>query len=211
MLYCKFWELDTDHDFFITRDEFSKYEGHALSKKTVDRIFDQVPRKFSSKKKDTMGYDDFIWFMLSEEDKGTNRGIEYWFTVIDLDSNGVIGPHEMDYFYEEQVHRLESLNREPIFFLDILCQMNDAFVPAKEGNFTLADLKRKREFASIFFNSLLNLNKFIDFEQRDVFAVKHEIAENPSFTDWDRFATNEYMRLAYEEENNHEDVMILLY
>ena len=61
--------------------------------------------------------------MLSEEDKGTNRSIEYWFSVIDLDENGVIGPHEMEYFYEEQVHRLESLNREPILFVDILCQM----------------------------------------------------------------------------------------
>ncbi len=84
---------------------------------------------------------------------------------------------------------------------------NDAFVPAKEGNFTVADLKRKREFVSIFFNSLVNLNKFIDFEQRDVFAVKNEIAENPSFSDWDRFAQNEYLRLAYEEEN-HEDVLL---
>jgi len=163
-----------------------------------------------SKKKDTMTYEDFIWFMLSEEDKSSNRGIEYWFSVVDLDGNGIIGPHEMNYFYDEQVKRLESLNREPILFIDILCQLNDAYTPEKEGNFTLADIKRKREFASVFFNSLLNLNKFIDFEQRDVFAVKHEIAENPGFSDWDRFATNEYMRLAYEEENR-EDVFFYLY
>ena len=25
VLYCKFWELDTDHDFFITKEEFSRY------------------------------------------------------------------------------------------------------------------------------------------------------------------------------------------
>ena len=152
--------------------------------------------------------------MLSEEDKSTNRAIEYWFSVIDLDANGVLGPHEMEYFYEEQVHRLESLNREPILFVDILCQMykgqvyparNDAFTPAKEGNFLLDDWKRKREFVSVFINSLVNLNKFIDFEQRDIFAIKHEISENPGFSDWDRFAQNEYLRLAYEEENR-EDV-----
>ena len=39
VLYCKFWELDTDHDFYINKDEFSKYSGHTLSKKTIDRIF----------------------------------------------------------------------------------------------------------------------------------------------------------------------------
>lgn len=37
-----------------------------------------------------MGYDDFVWFMLSEEDKTTPRSLEYWFKVIDLDDNGII-------------------------------------------------------------------------------------------------------------------------
>jgi serine/threonine-protein phosphatase 2A regulatory subunit B'' len=40
VLYCRFWELDTDHDFFIDKDDFSRYEGHALSRKAVDRIFE---------------------------------------------------------------------------------------------------------------------------------------------------------------------------
>ena len=48
VLYCRFWELDTDHDFFIDKEDFSRYEGHALSRKAVDRIFEQVPRKFRS-------------------------------------------------------------------------------------------------------------------------------------------------------------------
>ncbi len=44
------------------------------------------------------------------------------------------------------------------------------------------DLLRRREYAGVFFNSLVNLNKFIDYEQRDIFAIKHEVAENPGFT-----------------------------
>lgn len=121
VLYCRFWELDSDHDFFIDKEDFSRYEGHALSRKAVDRIFDQIPRKFKSGQKDKMGYEDFVWFMLSEEDKTTYRSLQYWFKVIDLDENGTITPHEMDYFYEEQVHRLEYLNHEPILFVDLLC------------------------------------------------------------------------------------------
>lgn len=40
VLYCRFWELDTDHDFLIDKEDFSRYEGHALARKAVDRIFD---------------------------------------------------------------------------------------------------------------------------------------------------------------------------
>jgi serine/threonine-protein phosphatase 2A regulatory subunit B'' len=138
VLYCRFWELDTDHDFLIDKEDFSRYEGHALSRKAVDRIFDQVPRKFKSTQSGKMGYEDFVWFMLSEEDKSTPRSLNYWFKVIDLDDNQIITPHEMEYFYEEQVHRLEYLNHEPILFVDILCQMNDMVKPKPiEGHFSL--------------------------------------------------------------------------
>ena len=125
VLYCRFWELDADHDFFIDKEDFSRYEGYALSRKTMDRIFDQIPRKFKSTTPGKMSYEDFVWFMLCEEDKTTKRSLEYWFKIIDLDNNGIITPHEMEYFYEEQVQRLESLNHEPILFTDLLCQMND--------------------------------------------------------------------------------------
>lgn len=60
-----------------------------------------MPRKFKSGTKDKMGYEDFVWFMLSEEDKTTSRSLQYWFSIIDLDNNDIITPHEMEYFYEE--------------------------------------------------------------------------------------------------------------
>lgn len=50
----------------------------------------------------------------------------------------------MEYFYEEQVHRLEYLNHEPILFVDLLCQMNDLVKPSYEGHFGLEELKRVR-------------------------------------------------------------------
>jgi serine/threonine-protein phosphatase 2A regulatory subunit B'' len=48
-----------------------------------------------------MGYEDFVYFMLCEEDKSTIQSLNYWFRVIDLDDNQIITPQEMDYFYEE--------------------------------------------------------------------------------------------------------------
>ncbi|XVF62840.1 hypothetical protein PTKIN_Ptkin09bG0040900 [Pterospermum kingtungense] len=79
VIYCKFWELDIDHDFLIDRENLIKYGNNALTYRIVDRIFSQVPRKFKSKVEGKMGYEDFVYFMLSEEDKSSEPGLEYWY------------------------------------------------------------------------------------------------------------------------------------
>lgn len=60
VLYCRFWELDTDHDFIIDKEDFARYEAHSLSRKAIDRIFEEVPRKFKCGFPGKMGYNDFI-------------------------------------------------------------------------------------------------------------------------------------------------------
>ena len=122
VIYCKFWELDTDHDFLIDKENLIKYGNHALTYRIVDRIFSQVcviqrmllcldwtsfwaeinylliialynsspynfnasmlpqiPRKFTSKVDGKMGYEDFVYFILSEEDKSSEPSLEYWY------------------------------------------------------------------------------------------------------------------------------------
>ena len=148
-----------------------------------------------------MSYEDFVWFMLCEEDKTSARSLRYWFDIVDVDGNGIITPYEMEYFYEEQVGRLEALQHDPILFVDLLCQMNDMISPENEVNFTYEEIMKKREMVGIFFNCLCNLNKFIAYETRDMFSIKHQLTENPDFSEWDRFAKQEYERLAMEEEN----------
>ena len=155
-----------------------------------------------------MGYDDFVWFMLCEEDKTTKKSLDYWFGVIDIDKNGVITPNEMEYFYEEQVSRLDYLNHESILFVDLLCQMNDMIKPAFEGHFYYADLLKYNAQIGIFFNCLVNLSKFLAYESRDLFAIKHQLTEFPDYTEWDRFAKVEYERLAMEEENGEDSEMM---
>ena len=68
---------------------YKRYDGHSLSRKAVDRIFNQIPRKFKAIN-DKMGFEDFVWYLLSEEDKTTRTSIEYWFKVLDLDDNGIV-------------------------------------------------------------------------------------------------------------------------
>ncbi|KAI4369453.1 hypothetical protein MLD38_017890 [Melastoma candidum] len=198
VIYCKFWELDTDHDFLIDKENLIRYGNHALTYRIVDRIFSQVSRKFTSKVEGKMGYEDFVYFILAEEDKSSGPSLEYWFKCIDLDGNGVLTRNEMQYFYEEQLHRMECMAQEPVLFEDILCQIIDMIDPENESFLTLQDLKGCKLSGSVF-NILFNLNKFMAFETRDPFLIRQE-RENPTLTEWDRFAHREYIRLSMEED-----------
>ena len=48
---------------------------------------------------------DFVWFILSSEDKRTSKAVEFWFRCMDLDGDGKISMYELEYFYEEQLKR----------------------------------------------------------------------------------------------------------
>jgi len=205
VIYCTFWELDSDHDFLLDKDDLLKYDGHALSRRAIDRIFSEIPTKFTSAVPGKMGYEDFIRFLLCDQDRQSDRSVEYWFQLFDLDSDGCIRDQEMKYFYEEQVQRMECLNYETISFADIMCQMNDMIFPKDEGAFKLSDFKRKRKFAGTFFSIFSSLNKFLTFEHRDPFQAKQEQLDNPNQSDWDRWCADEYLRLAMEEGEEPED------
>lgn len=42
VLYCKFWELDTDHDFLLSREDLTPLGNHSLTTAILDRVFSQV-------------------------------------------------------------------------------------------------------------------------------------------------------------------------
>jgi serine/threonine-protein phosphatase 2A regulatory subunit B'' len=205
VIYCIFWELDSDHDFLLDKEDLLKYDGHALSRSAIDRIFSQIPAKFTAAVPGKMGYDDFIGFVFCDQDRQSDRSLEYWFRLLDLDGDGTIRAHELRYFYEEQVQRLECLNYETIAFADVLCQVNDMISPTVEGCFTMLDFKRRRKFAGTFFSIFLSLNKFLAFEHRDPFQQKQEQVQTPGMSDWDRWCQREYLRLAMEEGEEAEE------
>ena len=37
-----------------------------------------------------MTYSEFVWFILSEEDKSTLTAAEFWFRVMDRDGDGIV-------------------------------------------------------------------------------------------------------------------------
>lgn len=87
VIYCKFWELDRDHDLFIYQEDLARHNDHALSTRMIERIFSGCVTTRGARsqrnKKDPatpkMSYADFVWFLMSEEDKSNPTAIEYWF------------------------------------------------------------------------------------------------------------------------------------
>ncbi|KAM8759050.1 serine/threonine-protein phosphatase 2A regulatory subunit B'' subunit alpha isoform 1-T2 [Rhynchonycteris naso] len=200
VIYCKFWELDSDHDLYISQADLSRYNDQASSNRIIERIFSgAVTRGKTVQKEGRMSYADFVWFLISEEDKRNPTSIEYWFRCMDVDGDGVLSMYELEYFYEEQCERMEAMGIEPLPFHDLLCQMLDLVKPANDGRITLRDLKRCR-MAHIFYDTFFNLEKYLDHEQRDPFAIQKDVDNDmPEPSDWDRFAAEEYETLVAEE------------
>lgn len=205
VLYCRFWELDANHDLQIDREDLMRYGSHSLTYRIVDRIFGGYARPLDSPENPGfMSYTDFIWFCLSEEDKTSDTAIDYWFRCVDMDGDGLITMFDMEFFYKEQLHRMECFGHEPVQIRDILCQLLDMINPNMQPPvIRRQDLKRCR-LAGNFFNVLFNLNKFFAIEARDPLQIRQEQA-TPELTDWDRFAALEYVRLSAEEEGEEDE------
>ena len=77
--------------------------------------------------------------------------------------------------------------------------------PEREYQWTLQNFLDHPQSASIAFNALLNLNKFIENEQKDPFLMT-DIEKRKDYTDWDKFAYNEYIiKMNAEEEDDPDE------
>ncbi|XP_046668421.1 uncharacterized protein LOC124359585 isoform X4 [Homalodisca vitripennis] len=210
VIYCKFWELDRDHDLFIDKNDLARHSDHALSTRLIDRIFSgtvtrgKTVSQLNGSPDAKMSYTEFVWFLLAEEDKQHPRAIEYWFRCMDLDGDGYLSMYELEYFYDEQLQRMEAIGIECLPFEDCLCQMLDMIRPQIPDKISLADLKRCK-MTPIFFDTFFNLEKYLDHEQRDPFASQRD--HDTEMSDWDRYAAEEYELLVAEEggNDNHDD------
>ncbi|XP_020791901.1 serine/threonine-protein phosphatase 2A regulatory subunit B'' subunit beta isoform X2 [Boleophthalmus pectinirostris] len=205
VIYCKFWELDTDHDLYIDKKDLARHNDQAISRKMIDRIFSgTVTRDRQVYKERRLSYADFVWFLLSEEDKKTETSIEYWFRCMDLDGDGVLSMYELEYFYDEQCQKLEAMAIEPLPFEDCLCQMLDLVKPEVKEKITLRDLKRCK-LAHIFFDTFFNIEKYLEHEQKDPFSVIREVeSDGQEMSDWEKYAAEEYDILVAEEAANEQ-------
>ncbi|XP_077987320.1 serine/threonine-protein phosphatase 2A regulatory subunit B'' subunit delta-like isoform X2 [Glandiceps talaboti] len=208
VVYCKFWELDTDHDLFIDKKDLAKHNDHAVSSRMIDRIFSGAVTRSRNQGDSTerMSYSEFVWFLISEEDKRNPTSVEFWFRCMDIDGDGFLSMYELEYFYEEQLQKMENLGIETLPFEDCLCQMLDMVKPMYRDKITLTDLKNC-EMTPIFFDTFFNLEKYLDHEQRDPFAsARDHDYDGPEPSDWEKYAAEEYELLVAEEGANEPEL-----
>lgn len=125
--------------------------------------------------------------------------IEYWFCCMDVDGDGIFFMYELEYFYEEQCEWMEVMGIEFLLFYDLLCQMFDLVKLVVDGKIILRDLKRCR-MVYIFYDIFFNLEKYLDYEQRDFFVVQKDVENDGfEFLDWDWFVVEEYEIFVVEE------------
>ncbi|XP_064483271.1 serine/threonine-protein phosphatase 2A regulatory subunit B'' subunit beta-like [Ornithodoros turicata] len=199
VIHAIFNNLDRDNDRLLSKADVGKYEKGALVPRAVERVFDLLGCP-------AMRYVDFVVFLLAEKDKAHPRSIEYWFSRLDLDGDGVLTMYELEAFFEEQHGRCSLLMTDLVSFQDVFRQMIDLVKPKSSNMFTLSDLKRC-SLASVFFNTFINTYEFIHHEVFDPFDADR--LRNGS-TQWEHFATKKFGMLMAEgdKEDSSEDELV---
>ncbi|MES1913473.1 MAG: hypothetical protein MHM6MM_005675 [Cercozoa sp. M6MM] len=220
--YCKFWELEalkfdsaveyefselplrvirTDEsdepvepdEFCLSMAQLAAYGEDTLIPRVVERIHAGYGMPLQS---DRFAFGDFVAFLCAVEDKRSDAALDYWFSVLDIDSDGVLTVFELGYFLEQQIPRIQALSDDTVTLNDVVCQLNDLVKPKKTGVFTKTDLRRSG-LQHIFFNTLFDLRQFLAFESRDP-SVIEEPRLTPGLTDFDRFCQREYHNYTLE-------------
>lgn len=59
----------------------------------------------------------------------------------------------------------------------------------------------------VFFNTFVNVEKYLEYEQRDPVAAARDMdsGEAPGESDWDRYAAEQYELLIQEESYDQEE------
>ncbi|SBT79585.1 phosphatase 2A regulatory subunit-related protein, putative [Plasmodium malariae] len=203
--YCTFCQTSSCKDMLIDDNDLYRFDNHSLNDFIVNRIWSRISMKLAGPNQKYMCLNDWIYFIMNYEDMTTNRSIEFWFKLIDLDADCVIRDHEIQVFFNIQMERLKSHYLEEPKFEDWLCQMNDAIQPSNEGNFTLSDFKKNKKYAAKFFGCLVSLSKLLAWESRDAHKELQIETEYPHWTPWEIFCKTKYDELCYNENESYYD------
>uniref|UniRef100_A0A1I8EMV2 EF-hand domain-containing protein n=2 Tax=Wuchereria bancrofti TaxID=6293 RepID=A0A1I8EMV2_WUCBA len=204
VIYCKFYELDKDHDLIINKIDMSQHCNGALPPQIIDRIFSGAVTRSPSGKRirqalETIGYTDFVAFLLAEEDKRHPTSVEYWFRCLDLDGDGVLSMYEMEYFYNGIKNKMDQHNIDSMRFDDVLL---DLIRPKQPNVISLSDLK-KCLLCTRFFNTFVNWVKY--YEQEASEGERATVTDGEEeLNDWDRYCLEEYEALMADDQDNDE-------
>lgn len=152
-----FMLLDQDLDGHVRVDQVRSFDMFGCyASDVVDYAFKHW--RYASGFKGYLNMDDFIRFVNLADDRTTRDSQRFWFSVLDLDGDGVVGPEDAKWFYDA-VEKDESTF--VVGFEDLWHQLVDMTQPAKPRvGFTAADLWRCKLGAGAL-GLLLNHNNML--------------------------------------------------
>ena len=140
-------------------------------------------------------YTDFVWLILSEEDRSSTTALEYWFRVLDLDEDGVVSLFELHQYWDMLEAQLHEETTTMLDFRDVICSALDITKrPELQSHcltvesvmrdprqspvtVTLTDLKNSRVMACRFFDYFINWQKLLERESMNGNRLFREVDE----------------------------------
>ncbi|ULT79735.1 hypothetical protein L3Y34_010360 [Caenorhabditis briggsae] len=213
VVYCKFWEIDSDHDLKISSNDLAQHAGGALVPMVVERIFSGAVCANPNLKNPQaeLGLADFTQFLLAEEDKTHPTSVEYWFRILDLDGDGLVTLYDMELFHSQAQRRLAAEGIDSMAFQDVACQLIDMLnVPGGATSFRLSDLK-KSSLRGRFINTFVNWRKFFAQETNEGSeSPRIEDEGGQELTEWDRYCIEEYEAMMEDDQADAETISLNL-
>jgi serine/threonine-protein phosphatase 2A regulatory subunit B'' len=195
--FCRFWDLDTDNDGFITKDDLLKLNESSVSPVIIDRFFRSPVYPGSGSHRQVIDFSAFSYFLMSLEDKLSPTAIRFWYKLCDLDEDGILSMKEIRELYETQLERMRITGNETIPFGDMLRQLWDMINPADPLFITVADLVRC-QLSDVFFSALFDLQKFLLREYQFPYSNPNLEESTKRLSAWDLFVMFEYEQLVNE-------------
>jgi len=182
VVYVKFAEMDSNNDMELDYTDLMDYfGGEGVSEIVMMRILD-VNRTQSEN--NNMRLEDFLVLLMAEVDKSTPQAMEYWFRVLDLDSDGVLSLQELFTFFEVNnsiLITLDLLQQFGVQFEDIVCQLIDSTSQQPSTcYFSLPDIKKNSRFPHLV-NAFVNIFKFISEDENSECCIKTKL------TAWEKY------------------------
>ncbi|KAJ3130636.1 Serine/threonine-protein phosphatase 2A regulatory subunit B'' subunit alpha [Physocladia obscura] len=182
VIYCAFWELDKDHDMYLTLHDLERYSDRGISHAALARVIEcygKVPvlptvedgssdtvdahvspstvSMLAKNRIKCFGFKEFVAFIMAVEDKTSVSGLYYWFRVLDIDEDGLVSLLEIETFWEHQYTKVPEQYTVYDFFSLIL----DLIRP-DSNSITLLDLKRNAKAAGLFLDFLLDSRRHME-------------------------------------------------
>lgn len=154
--------MDKDHNGMLSKKELQRYGTGVLTSVFIERLFEECLTYDGE-----MDYKTYLDFVLALENRKEPQALQYFFKILDVESQGYLTTFSLSYFFRAIQEQLKSLDQEPVSFNDIKDELFDMIKPEQPDRITLKDLCRSGQ-GDVLVSVLIDLNGFWTHENREL-------------------------------------------